>query len=56
MIQFHPFILTIMLMFIAPFEIGEKATNEFESVRLKIKKFLNVPDSHEVIFEVRQSQ
>ena len=34
----------------ALYEIGEKATNEFESVRLKIKKFLNVPDSHEVIF------
>ena len=34
----------------ALYEIGEKATNEFESVRLKIKKFLKVPDSHEVIF------
>ena len=34
----------------ALYEIGEKATNEFESVRDKIKKFLNVPDSHEVIF------
>jgi cysteine desulfurase/selenocysteine lyase len=34
----------------ALYEIGEKATNEFESVRGKIKKFLNVPDSHEVIF------
>ena len=34
----------------ALYEIGEKATNEFESVRSKIKKFLNVPDSHEVIF------
>jgi len=34
----------------ALYEIGEKATNEFESVRSKVKKFLNVPDSHEVIF------
>ena len=34
----------------ALYEIGEKATNEFESVRNKVKKFLNVPDSHEVIF------
>ena len=34
----------------ALYEIGEKATNEFESVRNKVKRFLNVPDSHEVIF------
>lgn len=34
----------------ALYEIGEKATNEYESVREKIKDFLNVPDSHEVIF------
>jgi len=34
----------------ALYEIGEKATNEFESVRDKVKRFLNVPDSHEVIF------
>lgn len=34
----------------ALYEIGEKATNEFESVRSKVKRFLNVPDSHEVIF------
>ena len=34
----------------ALYEIGEKATNEYESVRDKVKDFLNVPDSHEVIF------
>ena len=34
----------------ALYEIGEKATNEYEGVREKIKDFLNVPDSHEVIF------
>ena len=34
----------------ALYAIGEKATNEYESVRGKIKKFLNVPDSHAIIF------
>lgn len=34
----------------ALYEIGEKATNAYESVRDKVKDFLNVPDSHEVIF------
>tara|TARA_B100000614_G_scaffold42853_1_gene35802 strand:- start:2493 stop:3698 length:1206 start_codon:yes stop_codon:yes gene_type:complete len=34
----------------ALYEIGEKATNEYESVRDKVKDFLNVPDTHEVIF------
>jgi cysteine desulfurase/selenocysteine lyase len=34
----------------ALYEIGEKATNEYESVREKVRKFLNVPDTHEIIF------
>ena len=34
----------------ALYQIGEKATNEYEQVREKVKKFLNVPNSHEVIF------
>ena len=34
----------------ALYEIGEKATNKYESVRDKIKQFMNVPDSHSIIF------
>jgi len=34
----------------ALYEIGEKATDRYESVREKIKRFINVPDSHVVIF------
>ena len=34
----------------ALYQIGEKATNEYEQVREKVKKFLNVPNSHEIIF------
>ncbi len=34
----------------ALYKIGEKATEEYELVREKIRKFLNVPDSHSVIF------
>ena len=34
----------------ALYQIGEKATNQYEQVREKVKKFLNVPNSHEVIF------
>jgi cysteine desulfurase/selenocysteine lyase len=34
----------------ALYTIGEKATDEYEGVRLKIKQFLNVPDTHSVIF------
>ena len=30
--------------------IGEKATDEYENVRLLVKKMLNVPDSHSVVF------
>ena len=34
----------------ALYTIGEKATDEYESVREKVKQFLNVPDTHSVIF------
>ena len=34
----------------ALYSIGEKATDEYENVRLLVKKILNVPDSHSVIF------
>jgi len=34
----------------ALYTIGEKATDEYEAVREKVKQFLNVPDSHSVIF------
>ena len=32
------------------YEIGEKATDKYEKVREKVKQFINVPDSHVVIF------
>ena len=34
----------------ALYEIGEKATEKYEKVREKVKQFINVPDSHVVIF------
>ena len=34
----------------ALYSIGEKATDEYENVRLLVKKMLNVPDSHSVVF------
>ena len=34
----------------ALYDIGEKATNAYENVRLTVKKFINVPDTHSVIF------
>ena len=34
----------------ALYEIGEKATDKYEKVREKVKQFINVPDSHVVIF------
>lgn len=34
----------------ALYEIGERATDAYEQVRIKVKQFLNVPDSHSVIF------
>ena len=34
----------------ALYSIGEKATDEYENVRKLVKKILNVPDSHSVIF------
>ena len=34
----------------ALYRIGEKATDEYENVRLLVKKILNVPDSHSVVF------
>ena len=34
----------------ALYEIGEKATNEYEDVREKVREFINVPDTHEIIF------
>ena len=34
----------------ALYSIGEKATDEYESVRKLVKKILNVPDSHSVVF------
>jgi len=34
----------------ALYKIGEKATDRYESVRERVKRFINVPDSHVVIF------
>ena len=34
----------------ALYEIGEKATDKYEKVREKVKQFINVPDSHVVVF------
>ena len=34
----------------ALYAIGEKATDEYEGVRKKVKEFLNVPDTYSVIF------
>ena len=34
----------------ALYEIGEKATDKYEKVREKVKQFINVPDSHVIIF------
>ena len=34
----------------ALYSIGEKATDEYENVRKLVKKILNVPDSHSVVF------
>ena len=34
----------------ALYEIGEKGTDKYESVREKVRKFMNVPDSHSIIF------
>ena len=34
----------------ALYDIGEKATDKYEKVREKVKQFINVPDSHVVIF------
>ena len=34
----------------ALYEIGEKATDKYESVREKVRQFMNVPDSHTIIF------
>jgi len=34
----------------ALYKIGEKATDQYESVRERVKRFINVPDSHVVIF------
>ena len=34
----------------ALYEIGEKATDKYENVRYKVKQFMNVPDSHSIIF------
>ena len=34
----------------ALYEIGEKATDKYESVREKVRQFMNVPDSHSIIF------
>ena len=34
----------------ALYTIGEKATDEYEKVREKVKLFLNVPDTHSIIF------
>ena len=33
----------------ALYEIGEKATDKYESVREKVRQFMNVPDSHSII-------
>src|SRR6188768_3401314 len=32
------------------YTIGEKATAEYERARAKVARFINAPDSHEVIF------
>ena len=32
------------------YTIGEKATAEYEAARVKVARFINAPDSHEVIF------
>jgi cysteine desulfurase/selenocysteine lyase len=32
------------------YEIGERATAEYEGARAKVARFINAPDSHEVIF------
>ena len=34
----------------ALYKIGETATDAYENVRIKIKSFLNVPDTHEIVF------
>ncbi len=34
----------------ALYEIGEKATDKYESVSEKVRQFMNVPDSHSIIF------
>ena len=34
----------------ALYSIGEEATDAYESVRVKVKKFINVPDTHSIIF------
>ena len=34
----------------ALYEIGERATDAYEQVRIKVKQFLNVPNTHSVIF------
>ena len=34
----------------ALYKIGERATNDYEQVREKVKQFLNVPETHSVIF------
>jgi cysteine desulfurase/selenocysteine lyase len=32
------------------YTIGEKATAEYEKARVKVAKFINAPDSHEIVF------
>src|SRR6478752_4980892 len=32
------------------YTIGEKATAEYEKARVRVAKFINAPDSHEVVF------
>ena len=34
----------------ALYQIGEQATEAYEQVRSKVKQFLNVPESHSIIF------
>jgi len=34
----------------ALYRIGEEATDAYENVRVKVKKFINVPDTHSIIF------
>ncbi len=34
----------------ALYEIGDRATDAYEQVRIKVKQFLNVPETHSVIF------